>query len=88
MRGVCIQGREGFACAASSFIFVFLRNSDAKPDKRHIHGRKFVMTHLEGPCACPCALRVSIDEIRCVLHLPLTLIITHLCAASVLAGSC
>ena len=30
----------------------------------------------------------SLDEIRCVLHLPLTLIITHLCAASVLAGSC
>ena len=29
-----------------------------------------------------------LDEIRCVLHLPLTLIITHLCAASVLAGSC
>ena len=30
----------------------------------------------------------SLDEIRCVLHLPLTLIITHFCAASVLAGSC
>ena len=34
------------------------------------------------------ALTLTLDDIRCVKHLPATFTLPHVCAASLLAGSC